>query len=360
MEPICANPGPVSTSWLGVFSNATRDAMLRWHCSGDVLRRDAHAASASTKQPSLEELGFVLIKDLLSPPEVKALRKLILRAAYSGAMMRGGPPFGGHFVPDPFDDRFAAVRPVIERVLEKPALHAALRRAFRGAPYLFTGMSDLQVNRSVHWHRDLVRAGIVRRSSSLRRIHSSRMIFGRDHSGQQRFNLFRIIVYLQDHSHPTDTGALRVLPTSHANPSCEHSNLEGSPFAAMGGTARGQNASLAAKLYLATNDVYAKVAISAERWRCRVMGFNGLLPQLHQQPPPLTMHPRSGEAILFDQRIFHMGKMQQDASFHRDRVSLQISFGRDDFLTREWSLADNVRRKGMLHEVTQVSATTMP
>ena len=68
----------------------------------------------------------------------------------------------------------------------------------------------------------------------------------------------------------------------------------------------------------------------------------------------------NGEAILFDQRIFHMGKMQQDASFHRDRVSLQISLDSDDFLTREWSLADNVRRKGMLHEVTQVSATTMP
>lgn len=162
-------------AWFSAFSNDTRGHMVQWTCG----ERDQERA----KQPRLEESGFVLVRELLSPEETASLRQRILDAAESGVLLRGQPPFGGHFSPDPFHPRFSAVRPVIEHVLTKPALHAALQKAFRGARYLWTGMSDIQVNRSVHWHRDLARPDFLQQQSSLVVKHWSRDLFTRDAQG---------------------------------------------------------------------------------------------------------------------------------------------------------------------------------
>lgn len=181
----CADASP--PQWVDShFHNATRAAMQTWTCA-------ATRGDALDKQPSLEHEGFIVVKDLLTPREVRMLRRQILDA--TNIMLEGQAPFFGRFVPDPFDERFAAVRPVIEHVIARPALHHALRRAFRGARYVFTGMSDIQVNRSVHWHRDLVRPETVSKLGFRQRW--ARGLFARDDRGHQEFNLFRMIVYLQ-------------------------------------------------------------------------------------------------------------------------------------------------------------------
>ena len=48
-------------------------------------------------------------------------------------------------------------------------------------------------------------------------------------------------------------------------------------------------------------------------------------------------------------------QLQSDGGRHRERVSLQLSFGRDDDFTREWSLGDRMRRRGMEREIAAAS-----
>lgn len=126
-------------------------------------------------------------------------------------------------------------------------------------------------------------------------------------------------------------------PSTHANASCDTDAVEG-----------WGEAYTPAKQQQHIN---RKATASRERYRCRKYGLNGELPPL-RAVPSTPVHPRLGEGILFDQRIFHRGAVQLGgSSAHRERVSLQISFGRDDQYTREWSLGDLLRRQGMRREV---------
>jgi len=87
--------------------------------------------------------------------------------------------------------------------------------------------------------------------------------------------------------------------TAQANASCEPHALEGSPH----------NRNLKAK---AAAHLYTKATVAKERYSCRTRNVNSLLPPLHETAPT-SVHPRIGDGILFDQRLFHRGNVQARA-----------------------------------------------
>ena len=206
--------------------------------------------------------------------------------------------------PDMQAPQFAPLRPLAMMLLGKRKLHIALRKAFGGRRFLYTGFSDMQLNRSVGWHRDLL--------NDIGRVRASAMADPFASSGEE-FAVLRVILYLEDHDSEDDHGALELIPGSQNDRGC--------------------------------NDT--RGVAGARAWHCRLFGFDKR-PLPHMRAP-VHLHPKAGDAIIFDQRIIHRGRF--DARRPRQRASVQLSFGLDNHFTRSWAIGDNLRRESLVRSV---------
>ena len=113
------------------------------------------------------------------------------------------------------------------------------------------------------------------------------------------FGLYRLIMYLE--SHDNDTNALELVPRSHLQRGC------GKPC------------------YM-------------ER------PSRGMASAIH-------LHPRIGDAILFDQRLIHRGRGSSQAvpgAVSSTRITVQLSFGVANAISREWEAGDRERKERLL------------
>ena len=298
-----------------------------WESSGDTFGLvERHSASAKgcpvySKVPTFANDGFVMLPKLFSQVEVAFLRNLITdhygklpwhrivtdpRA--NERFRRYGSTFtdlvGSH-------GTYSSLQPVTDLPLSKAALHRALRTAFNGSAYVFADMSEVQINRSVGWHRDVLH-GIDRKA------YRHPDLWSVEAGSGARYGMARLITYLQSHSHPKSWGSLHVRPGSQRTRGwrhrCGHSECNIS----------------AGQLFEADS--------------------------LKRAPfPPHMLRPDAGDAILFDMRIQHCGHfdarfMSSPGRHGNDRISIQLSFGMRNVFTEEWRNGDRARRQRALSE----------
>ena len=244
----------------------------------------------SSSAPSFSRDGVAVLQRMFMPKEVRRMRELVL-SSLSTLPWLGGPRSGFVALDVIGDQALAPLHPVVRAVLENPALHTELSKVMNGSDYVFADMSELQVNRSVGWHRDI--------------LHSNEARLQRhDLWGETRYGMVRFIMYLQ--SHAEDDGALQLVPGSHLSRGCT-----------LGGR---RQPSCSSKI----------VELPARGAKLR------------------RLRPAEGEAMLFDMRLMHRGHQRDAASYASldgARISLQLTFGlRHNAITEEWREGDRERR----------------
>lgn len=192
------------------------------------------------------------------------------------------------------------LHPLLHAISSSYKLHDALRAASNGSAYRFTGMSELQIGRSAGWHRDLLHG-----RERVLHMRLDPWVGGAPTSGfGGRFGLWRLIMYLEDHQDPADQNALQVVPGSHHIRGCQRPCWSERP----------------------ADDMASCV----------------------------LLHPRKGDAILFDQRLIHRGQALDSPAGHdifakTTRMTLQLSFGvENNRITNEWAKGDEMRRQRIL------------
>ena len=281
------------------------------------------AAPAVTHTPALSSFhadGFMVVKDALPPETVASLRRVALEfAKRPGVTLLGAKDAGGVSglaVPDLLASSHAgAVQPLLEVLMASAAVRRALELAFNGSEYSFTGMCDLQFNRSVHWHRDLLHpprmqlekhdvwTGARKEPVAAKR---PKMAFAKT---SQRglapnpgdiYRIYRLVVYLE--SHINDDKALSVLPGSHLERGCKLPCGKGG------------------------------------------RGYLESPKGLFKKVKPVVLRPGVGDALLFDQRLIPRGQTFQGAD-QESRIAVQISFGLPNAFTYEFSEGARQRQR---------------
>ena len=281
--------------------------------SGGAAPRSVLPQSATTS--SIHRDGFMVVKGALLAETVASLRRLAQQyASRHGATLLGAKDAGGVpglAVPDLLAPSHAgALRPLLEVPMTSDVVQRALSHAFNGSQYAFNGMCDLQFNRSIHWHRDLLHpphmslerhdvwTGQRKKPPSSAREQNKLVP-----QPGERYGIYRLVVYLQSHTH--DDKALAVIPGSHLDRGCT---------LPCGKDSRG---------YLESRKgPYEKVQ-------------------------PVVLHPDVGDAVLFDQRIIHRGQAFQEGN-QEPRIAIQISFGLRNAFTYEFAEGARQRQRDQI------------
>lgn len=250
--------------------------------------------------------GFAVLPAALSRETVQELRRRAVGFALSdsrGVAGLGGKEEQGLSFPDLLaPPHEAALRSMLDVLLGSAVVQAGLRHAFNRSDFAFNGMCDLQFNRSINWHRDLV--------------HPPYMATQRHDVWQpakrgDSYALYRLVIYLEGHEH--DDNALTVIPGSHLERGCR---------LPCGENRRGY----------VESPLKWKVGDGAPRLR-----------------EPVVLRPPLGDAVLFDQRILHRGQLRQDLATG-PRITIQVSFGRrDSVFSHEFAEGARLRQREQLN-----------
>ncbi|MDA7922538.1 phytanoyl-CoA dioxygenase family protein [Verrucomicrobiales bacterium] len=152
--------------------------------------------SHESVQPSLKENGFAIIPGAFSPDEIPGIREDVLAQLPLFKKTRASDN-ARHLASF---HRHPALELLHSRISGNAQILEALQPVF-GEEIVTIGLSDITINRSQQWHKDLLRE---KYSSHLEGID----IFDRD-----ALSPIKALLYLQPSS------ALKVLPGSHLHPS---------------------------------------------------------------------------------------------------------------------------------------------
>ena len=240
--------------------------------------------------------GYAVINELLTAAEVEWAEGLISDAINRNQAFDDGP--AGVKFPDAA--MHAEFKPLLDLLLGRPRLHAHLRSAFQEKPFHFANMSDIQVNSSIPWHRDL--------------CHKKNRQFQRldpwaTGPNSERYAMFRLILYLQDHTAEDDEGLSLVAGSHLARP-------------------QGCSCGLAEKQWRVERQCEAPPPPSRE----------------NREHASYKISTRAGDAVLFDMRAIHKGGHRTVFPKAKARMAIQLTFGADNIFTAEWSHGDERRR----------------
>jgi ectoine hydroxylase-related dioxygenase (phytanoyl-CoA dioxygenase family) len=275
---------------------------------------------ATTSKPSFAREGYAVLQQFLSKAEVAQLRRLIT-SNYDGVpwhsfrTQRQARNTSGTRTKCAVDlvgrhSAYQSLLPVTEVPLRKPALHRELHRAFNGTSYLFADASEVMINQSTEWHRDVLHG-----EDKLQYKHPD--LWSVDERSGARYGMARLVVYLQSYTYNGSEGALHVHPSSHRR--------------------------------------------YGWKKRCNKQACNLTMGQLHERPvgleptQPHILRPSAGDAVLFDMRLLHKDRFDEGLVTHRERsgaadhISIQLAFGlRNNVFTEEWREGDRRRRSRFL------------
>ena len=174
---------------------------------------DHHAANLSAN-------GYTVLRSLLTEAEVDAVAAAVDRfVAVSGVNQQTSrvvqdAKWGGLSC---FDFRSVPALGWIFSVVTRKALlqdtMAAAARAAGGTGYRFMSRNEVNVDRSIGWHRDTL-GGPIGKLFSLGADGAQR--WGTTRKGERRGPLYNLAVYLQDHQLPSAPPALVLSPGSHS------------------------------------------------------------------------------------------------------------------------------------------------
>ena len=174
----------------------------------------------------LDADGYALLPGVIPRTLIVDLRRraLAFASAHSAAVMGAGQSSarddgmmagiktGGLLFADLLaPEHEAALRPMMSAALGSEAVQAALREAFNGSEFAFTGVGELQLNRTRDWHRELLHEPYLSTQK-----HDAWM---RTSKGET-YSLFQLIFFLEAHDSDGDGEALSVIPGSHRMRGC--------------------------------------------------------------------------------------------------------------------------------------------
>ena len=250
---------------------------------------------------SMHSHGFAILPNLLSRSEVRTLRSAILFHALHNTSMPWLRTKRWMAAPDVLGSSryYGGISHACTLPMSKPLLHAALSHTFNGSEYSFADMCDVQLNRSIGWHRDVLQGEYEK--------YKKTDLWTTLPSGET-YGMARLILYLEDHSNASDVSSLHVLPGSHSSRGCGHDGR--SPFCRPGQPSVG----------------------------------------------PTVLRPSAGDGCLIDMRTIHQGVAASYAGQPKSiaaesltqysrRVVVQLTFGkRRSVWTDEWRSGDARRR----------------
>ena len=242
--------------------------------------------------------GYVIVPRVFAHDDIDHMRGVIERYAHgAGPLLRPRPTknakqIGRHHMVDFARD--SALHPVFERIHGNERLRRALASLFGGAGlYRHFARTEISINRHLPWHRDIISPAP---QSALHTYMQGRgpWDLAADGSGQC---VLIAAAYLQDH-HETNS-SLTVVPGTHRGP---------------GGVAF----------------PFDKAPRDAS--------------------PELTLHPRKGDAVLFDFRLLHRGQRrdagEQAVVSERDvRLQVGVAYGCLNSYTTMWERAIRLRNE---------------
>ena len=241
--------------------------------------------------------GYVIVPRVFAHDDIDRMRDVIERyARRAGPLLRPRPTknsgrIGVHHMVDFARD--SELHPIFKRIHGSERLHSALASLFGGADlYRHFARTEISINRHLPWHRDIISP------SPQSALHTYMQGCGpwdlaADGSGQCA--LFAA-VYLQDH-HESNS-SLTVVPGTHRGP---------------GGVAFPFN----------------KAPTGAS--------------------PEHTLHPRKGDAVLFDFRLLHRGQRsvagELAVSDSDARLLVGLAYGCQNLYTTMWERAIRLRNE---------------
>ena len=269
-----------AAAYRGLAQHHPSVSAVGWH---PFFTAAAFSANPTARHPlsRLHTDGYAVLPAALPAEAIEALRQRAVETArhHAGIAGLGGAAEVGLSFPDLLaPHRDSALRPLLEVPLASAAVKGALAYAFNGSKFAFNGMCDLQFNRSITWHRDL--------------LHPPYMALQKHDVWQPAhkhdiYALYRLVIYLESHEH--DDSALSVLPGSHLYRGCKSKTC--------GKDHRGY--------------VEHPKQMEANGWAAK----------------PVVLRPAMGDVVIFDQRLIHRGQAQQEP-MQSPRITIQISFGR--------------------------------
>jgi hypothetical protein len=141
-------------------------------------------------QQSLMSNGFAVIRDVLTPEQVRDLRKIVTRFFRSNGQYKYGGKFQLHAL-YVLDD--------VARYLTSDKILARLREITQPIDTILTGECDLMINTTSSWHTDVLHHPGSRDGSLF---------------AEENFRVYKIAFYLQDQD-DSSPATLKVRPGSH-------------------------------------------------------------------------------------------------------------------------------------------------
>ena len=144
----------------------------------------------NTLQRDLAANGYAVIRDILTPDQVRLLRLAMKNHLKSGGWYNYGGKFqvkGMHTVPG------------VAQILTSDTILHLLKQITQPLDVVLTGECDLMINTTSTWHKDITQHPVYRDG----RIFSD-----------EGFRVYKVAFYLQDQDE-TSRATLKVKPTSH-------------------------------------------------------------------------------------------------------------------------------------------------
>ena len=258
------------------------------------------SAAAAWRRTQYQNNGYMIVPGVITPEEIDTMASVISRYRDDGGpLLRPHVPkhlatperrreLQFHIVDFAAD---STLRPLFDRVDGSARLHRALTGIFGEGEYEHFPRTEISINRNLKYHRDIIAA---QRASPLLQYMQGVGPWDKAPDGKEQ-QLLIAVLYMQDHS--ADNRSLTLVPGTHQS----HG---GTPF--------------------------PHVAMP------------------RSAPTPHTLHPRKGDAVLFDFRLLHRG--QERGPLRRselgppdDRVQLGVAYGRTNLHTRMWDRAIRMR-----------------
>lgn len=244
--------------------------------------------------------GYMVVSGVMSPEEIDSMASVIRQYRDEGGpMLRPQIPKRLHTPERRRELQFhivdfaadSTLRPLFDRVDGSARLHRALAGIFGEGKYEHLPRTEISINRHLPYHRDFI---ANQRANPLLQYMQGVGPWDKAPDGEEQ-QILVAVLYMQDHS--ADNRSLTLV-------SGTHQSHGGTPFP------------------------HVTMPRSA--------------------PTPHTLHPRKGDAVLFDFRLLHRGQAREalrrgERGPPENRVQLGVAYGRTNLHTRMWDRAIRMR-----------------
>lgn len=249
--------------------------MPRWHLAAVLLLSIQYKCLClNFSKASFLTQGYAVLKGVLAEEDVDLFAATLATYLEAPRLLWRGLGKQWSIADFMRDD---ALRPMYQRISGDSSLRGVLEEIL-GHDYLFFGHNDIAINAKIGWHTDRLN-GVYRNFEAESRQDPWSLL-----EDGSRYNIVKVVTYLEDHAEGKDLNALTVVPGSHLLSTC-----------------------------LSWGDDVLEAAA-------------------------LTLHPRKGDMVIFDQRLSHRGaKHGTWPGRYKYRFLVTLGFGANNQFTADFA-----------------------